>query len=90
MRFRGLRLSPLQYPAVRRLSSVAVCTWGRNLLKGNGQPSRALSSSRCVVPESDGVFFRLEFRTNLRDKYTTAAPAQRRHYGALANTARQA
>ncbi|WP_199797559.1 NAD(P)-binding protein, partial [Hymenobacter amundsenii] len=32
----------------------------------------------CIVPERDGVFSGLEFRTNLWDKYSTAAPAQLR------------
>jgi len=45
--------------------------------------------SRCIVPRRDGVFSGLEFRTNLWDKYSTAAPAQRRQYGALSNTARK-
>ena len=30
----------------------------------------------CIVPWSDGVFSGLEIRTNLWDKYSTAAPAQ--------------
>lgn len=44
----------------------------------------------CIVPRSDGVFSGLEFRTHLWDKYSTAAPAQLRRYGALSNTARKA
>ncbi|OWP63522.1 hypothetical protein CDA63_08035, partial [Hymenobacter amundsenii] len=35
-------------------------------------------STSCIVPERDGVFSGLEFRTNLWDKYSTAAPAQLR------------
>ena len=45
---------------------------------------------RCIVPRSDGVFSGLEIRTNLWDKYSTAAPVQQRPYGALSNTARKA
>jgi len=36
------------------------------------------------------MFSGLEFRTDLWDQYSTAAPAQRRQYGALSNTARKA
>ena len=44
----------------------------------------------CIVPGSDGVFAGLAFRTDLWDKYSTAAPAQQRRYGARSNTARKA
>ena len=50
----------------------------------------AAAAFRCMVPRSDDVFFGLEFRTQLWDKFSTAAPAQRRQYGALFNTARKA
>ena len=44
---------------------------------------------RCIVLKSDGVFSGLEFRTELWDKYFTAAPAQRRQYGALSKRKRR-
>ena len=46
--------------------------------------------TRCIVPERDGVFSGQEFRTNLWDKYSTAAPAQLRPYGLLSNAVRKA
>ncbi|MBT2557401.1 hypothetical protein J7E24_06360, partial [Hymenobacter sp. ISL-91] len=49
-----------------------------------------LEWTRCIVPERDGVFSGLEFRTNLWDKYSTAAPAQLRQYGPLSNVVRKA
>ena len=45
---------------------------------------------RCIVPTCDGVFSGLAFRTELWDKYSTAAPAQLRQYGPLSNVVRKA
>ena len=49
-----------------------------------------LRLEKYIVPERDGVFSGLEFRTDLRDKYSTAAPAQLRQYGPLSNVVRKA
>jgi len=46
--------------------------------------------AKYVVPECDGVFSGLEFRTNLWHKYSTAAPAQLRQYGAQSSVVRKA
>ena len=46
--------------------------------------------TRCIVPTCDGVFSGLAFRTELGDKYATAAPAPLRPYGPLSNVVRKA
>ena len=51
---------------------------------------KILHDTRCIVPERDGVFSGQEFRTDLWDKYSTAAPAQQRQYGALSNVVSKA
>ena len=46
--------------------------------------------ARCIVPRCDGVPFDATFRTALWAKYSPAAPAQRRQYGALSSVVRKA
>ena len=73
------------FSTVRRRST----TTGTIKAQNGPAPARPAPAS-CIVPRRDGVFFGLEFRTHPWDKYATAAPAQRRPYGALSNTARKA
>ena len=62
----------------------------RFVATGYGPGLSRVGPLRCMVPTCDGVFSGLAFRTELGDKYATAAPAQLRPYGPLSNVVRKA